>query len=123
MPNSSRNPNAVNTIKCAGPGCRNTTSNADRWFITVIEEESFFCRRYSASCPLHRLEQPVCGQACAVRLFDRFLTYANVACCTNPCSIGNHSTVRKALPTRHRKRHSKQSLSQPSGVRKKLDAQ
>jgi len=72
-----RNCNEVSTIKCAAPGCRNTQSGAtDRWFVTLIDRDVFYCRRYSASGPLRRFEQPACGQACAVRLFDRFLSRA-----------------------------------------------
>ena len=72
-----RNCHEVNTIKCAAPGCRNTQSGAtDRWFVTLIERGVFYCRQYSASRPLRRFEQPACGQACAVRLFDRFLSRA-----------------------------------------------
>jgi hypothetical protein len=77
MPRQVRNCHEVSTIKCAAPGCRNTPSGAtDRWFVTLIERDVFYCRRYSASRPLRRFEQPACGQACAVRLFDRFLSRA-----------------------------------------------
>lgn len=77
MPRQGRNCHEVSTIKCAAPGCRNTQSGAtDRWFVTLIERGVFYCRQYSASRPLRRFEQPACGQACAVRLFDWFLSRA-----------------------------------------------
>ena len=59
MPRQVRNQHEVSTIKCAAPGCRNTPSGAtDRWFVTLIERDVFYCRRYSASRPLRRFEQP-----------------------------------------------------------------
>ena len=121
MANSSRNPNSITTIKCAGPGCCNTTATTGRWFITLVEHESFFCRRYSAFRPLRPPEKPACGQACAVRLFDRFLTFRNVAGCPGTTPIANHPRVPAALSTRHRKLCSEQSPTRPRGLRKKPD--
>lgn len=121
MANSSRNPNSITTIKCAGLGCSNTTATTGRWFITLIEDESFSCRRYSAFRPLRRSEKPACGQACAVRLFDRFLTFRNVAGCPDTTRIANHSRVPAALSTRRRKRRSKESPTRPWGPRRKPD--
>lgn len=120
MANSSGNPNAINTIKCAGPGCRNTTATTG-WFITLIVDEFFLCHRYSAFRPLRRSEQPACGQACAVRLFDRFLTDTNVASCPDTTPIANHPRVPATLSARYRERRSKQSSNRPRGLRKKPD--
>lgn len=90
-----RNSNIVDTIKCAGPGCHKTRTGTDHWFVTVIVRDVFSCRRYAPSRPLGRFEQPVCGQACAIRVFDGYLSDAH----SPPGRTDGSVTGRKLIST------------------------
>lgn len=67
-----RNPHLVTTVKCAAPGCTNVRREANHWFVTSVEQR-FTCRPYSAAADLRPLDEPACGQACAQKLFERYL--------------------------------------------------
>lgn len=67
-----RNPHLVTTVKCAAPGCTNVRREANHWFVISIEQR-FTCRPYSAAGGLRSTDEPVCGQACAQKLFERYL--------------------------------------------------
>ena len=68
----SRNPHLVTTVKCAAPGCTNVRRQANHWFVISVEQR-FTCRPYSATADLRPADQPACGQACAQKLFERYL--------------------------------------------------
>lgn len=68
---TSRNPHLVTTVKCAAPGCTNVRREANHWFVISIEQR-FTCRPYSAA-DLRSTDEPACGQACAQKLFERYL--------------------------------------------------
>ena len=68
-----RNPHVITTVKCAGPGCTNVRRESNHWFLITVDRGRFICRPYLPSQPLRRFHQPVCGQACAQKLFERFL--------------------------------------------------
>jgi hypothetical protein len=103
MAASNRNIYAVSAIKCAGPGCPKTRATADPWFVTVIDHDVFSCRPYAPSLRLGRSEQPVCGQACAVRLFDRFLSDAIAASSINASLPQSESRASAAISVQHRR--------------------
>jgi hypothetical protein len=67
-----RNPHLVISVKCAAPGCTNVRRDANHWFVTSVEHH-FTCRPYSAAADLRSADEPVCGQACAQNLFERYL--------------------------------------------------
>jgi hypothetical protein len=67
-----RNPHLVTTVKCAAPGCTNVRRQANHWFVTSVEQR-FTCRPFSDAADLQPLDEPACGQACAQKLFERFL--------------------------------------------------
>ena len=68
-----RNPYMVSTVRCAAPGCMNVRQQTNHWFVVSFDEFTFSCRPYAAGRELTISEEPVCGQACAQRLFERFL--------------------------------------------------
>jgi hypothetical protein len=74
MTTDPRNPWIVLTVRCAAPGCANIRGHANHWFVTSIEEGVFICRPYSPQFGLRDHHEPVCGQACAQKIFDRYLT-------------------------------------------------
>ena len=67
-----RNPHLVTTVKCAAPGCTNVRREANHWFVTSADQR-FTCRPYLATTDLHSTDAPACGQACAQKLFERYL--------------------------------------------------
>jgi hypothetical protein len=73
MAAETRNPFVVATLKCAAPGCSKLRKQANHWFLTSEEQDTFACRPYSLGDELSVADMPVCGQACAQRLFERFL--------------------------------------------------
>jgi hypothetical protein len=87
-----RNPHLVVTVKCAAPGCANVRRDSNHWFAINIVPGKFLCRPYISTARLRPKDQPVCGQACAQKLLDRFL--ANAQCHLRPQS------------TLHRQQHS-----------------
>jgi hypothetical protein len=97
MPHTFRNSNIINTVICAGPGCHKTRIGSDPWFVTVIVRDVFTCQRYTPSRPLGCLEQPVCGQACAVRLFDSYLAGTRCLCACTDAPITDRHPLTAAL--------------------------
>jgi len=71
--NAFRNPHVITTVKCAGPGCANVRRESNHWFLITVNHGRFMCRPYVSAQPLRRFDQPVCGQACAQKLLERFL--------------------------------------------------
>jgi hypothetical protein len=69
----SHNPHLVVTVKCAGPGCTKVRRDANHWFVTAVERGKFICRPYLAATELLVSDEPACGQACAQKLFERYL--------------------------------------------------
>jgi len=69
--NTPRNPYLVTTVKCAAPGCANVRREANHWFV-ISTDQRFTCRPYSAA-GLRSTDEPACGQACAQKLFERYL--------------------------------------------------
>jgi hypothetical protein len=67
-----RNPHLVATVKCAAPGCTNVRRETNHWFVTSAEQR-FTCRPYLAMSDLRFADEPACGQACAQKLFERYL--------------------------------------------------
>jgi hypothetical protein len=67
-----RNPHLVTTVKCAAPGCTNVRRETNHWFVTSAELR-FTCRPYVVMADLRSADEPACGQACAQKLFERYL--------------------------------------------------
>lgn len=70
--NNPRNPHLVTTVKCAA-GCTNVRREANHWFVITTEQHRFICRPYLSATSLRVADEPVCGQACAQKLLERFL--------------------------------------------------
>lgn len=117
MSHTFRNNNMVETIKCAGPGCHKTRTAIDPWFVTVIVRDVFSCRRYAPTRPLSRLEQPVCGQACAVRLFDSYLSGAHSSIGRTHAAATAHNPINTAAVTPCAGRASRAGALHPVEVR------
>ena len=75
------NPHQLSTIQCAGPGCSNLRLESSHWFLITIEHGAFSCRPYHPARELRSLDLPACGQACAQKLLERFLSPGS-ACST-----------------------------------------
>lgn len=69
------NPFAVETVRCAGPGCEAVRRDCNHWFVIVTGEESpaFKCWPFDKIALMDQAK-PVCGQACAQKLFEQFLS-------------------------------------------------
>lgn len=79
------NPYKVETVRCAGPGCANVRRETNHWFRIRMSPSgehaaaNFVCTPYAAVDELDEDDYPVCGQACAQKLFDQFLADAPCA--------------------------------------------
>lgn len=73
MSPTARNPYLIATVKCAAPGCGNVRRQVNHWFVVSFEQDSFACRPYFPGSDLSIAAEPVCGQACAQKLFERYL--------------------------------------------------
>ncbi|HEY2497243.1 MAG TPA: hypothetical protein VGK24_09245 [Candidatus Angelobacter sp.] len=71
--NKLRNPYLVVTVKCAAPGCTSVRREANHWFVISIEQGRFTCCHYLPATALRASDVPACGQACAQKLFERYL--------------------------------------------------
>lgn len=77
------NPYKVETVRCAGPGCANLRREINHWFVIGASKEAetgagtFYCRALDPGFAIGEKEQPVCGQACAQKLFEQFLAGGN----------------------------------------------
>lgn len=67
------NPFAVTTVKCAGPGCDAVRRDVNHWFTTAVIKGGFYCFPFDAVL-LNNSDKPVCGQQCAQKLFEQFLS-------------------------------------------------
>jgi hypothetical protein len=67
------NPHLITTVQCAGPGCANFRRESNHWFLTTLDGDKFICRPYVPAQELQQSDLPVCGQACAQKVFERFL--------------------------------------------------
>ena len=70
---NNRNPHVITTVKCAAPGCTNVRREANHWFVVAVEQQRFTCRPFASAAPLRLADEPVCGQACAQKLFEKYL--------------------------------------------------
>jgi hypothetical protein len=73
MNDEKENPFLVLTVRCAAPGCINVRREANHWFLTSVKGGVFTCRRYTPRVRLQEGDAPVCGQACAQKVFEKFL--------------------------------------------------
>jgi hypothetical protein len=74
MAKRTSNQYALHTLRCAACSCcQIRTEVGHHWLITVVSAGKFVCRSYDPQLPLRRSERPVCGQGCALRVFDSFL--------------------------------------------------
>ena len=76
--NQPRNPYLLVTVKCAAPGCTNVRREVNHWFVTSSHGERFICRPYLPASGLRPADEPACGQACAQKLFERYLAAQNL---------------------------------------------
>jgi hypothetical protein len=69
-----RNPHLVTNVKCAAPGCTNVRRQANHWFVVTVEQHRFICRPFLSATSLRLADLPACGQACAQKLLERYLS-------------------------------------------------
>jgi endogenous inhibitor of DNA gyrase (YacG/DUF329 family) len=79
------NSHMIKTVKCAH--CGKTREQANHWFVLAVVSGKFRCRPLASSVPaanqtpscgtpgprLKESDEPVCGQQCAQKLFERYL--------------------------------------------------
>jgi hypothetical protein len=71
------NPFAVTTVRCAGPGCTKVRQECNHWFVVQVVKyvngTGFSCAPLMMSRELGIDDRPVCGQACAQKLFEQWM--------------------------------------------------
>lgn len=68
------NPFLVTSVKCAGPGCEHVRRDVNHWFtIDMNSAGRFICLPFVPE-GIKEWEKPVCGAACAQKLFEQFLS-------------------------------------------------
>ncbi len=85
MEHTMTNPHEIKTVKCAH--CGKIRQEISHWFVAAVEEGKFWCSPllpFSSTRsgnglenPKQRLrndEEPACGQQCAQKLFERYLS-------------------------------------------------
>lgn len=72
---------AVSTVRCSGPNCDHVRQAVNHWFVVKLGvadrttlAQGFICYPYKAHSELAHFEFPVCGQNCAQRKFEHWLT-------------------------------------------------
>lgn len=65
------NPHEKITVSCAG--CGVVKDEVNHWFLTS-STPTFRCKPYPKDHKLRKGEEPACGQQCAQRLFEKYLT-------------------------------------------------
>jgi hypothetical protein len=72
------NPYAVQTVRCAGPNCEHVRKDCNHWFVikhpTAKGVTSFQCEPLVEPKNLRPWNKPVCGQACAQKLFEKWMS-------------------------------------------------
>lgn len=78
-------PAQLNTVRCMAAPCEQIKRESNHWFVvslTLDEPESggtgFTCIRYTSGMEIYEGEKPVCGSACAQKLFEKFLTTGEI---------------------------------------------
>ena len=76
------NPAKINTVRCMAVPCEQIKREANHWFVVAItdvaDDKGFICFRYTDGMELAEYEKPVCGPACAQRMFEKFLTTGEI---------------------------------------------
>lgn len=67
------NPFSVTTVRCAGPGCDAVRRDVNHWFVTAEIKGGFHCFPFDYVM-LNNSDKPVCGQQCAQKVFEQWLT-------------------------------------------------
>lgn len=72
---------SVSTVRCSGPKCEQVKRLTNHWWIVRVGlsdritcAPAFVSYAYRPDEELLDDERPVCGQQCAQRLYERFLT-------------------------------------------------
>lgn len=68
------NPFEVSTVRCAGPGCEAVRRSVNHWYVVFVDSGgTFVCYPYDKMALVDD-RRPVCGSACAQKLFEQFLS-------------------------------------------------
>lgn len=68
------NPFAVQTVRCAGPNCEAIRKEVNHWFVVSTVAGRFIAEPFESWEDLSANDHPVCGQACAQKLFEQYLS-------------------------------------------------
>jgi len=70
----SANPFSVQTIRCAGPNCEAVRREVNHWFVVFESDGEFMSYPLDVDAELDPAERPVCGQSCAQKLYEQYLS-------------------------------------------------
>ena len=70
----STNPYTGPATRCAGPNCDQMRKDTNHWFVTLVADGAFGCWPFDPKIPIQADEKPVCGQQCAQKLFEQYLS-------------------------------------------------
>ena len=68
------NPYAVQTVRCAGPNCEAVRKEVNHWFVVSTINGRFIAEPFESWGDLDAHDHPVCGSACAQKLFEQYLS-------------------------------------------------
>lgn len=68
------NPYKVATVRCAGPNCEAVRKEVNHWFVVSTINGRFVAEPFESWGDLDTHDNPVCGQACAQKLFEQYLS-------------------------------------------------
>jgi len=69
----SDNPYTGPAVRCAGPNCEQVKKETNHWFVVRIAA-GFECYRFNEASAMLSDHMPVCGQSCAQKLFEQYLS-------------------------------------------------
>jgi len=68
------NPYTIQTVRCAGPNCEAVRKEVNHWFVVSTINGRFIAEPFESWGDLDAHDHPVCGQACAQKLFEQYLS-------------------------------------------------
>ena len=72
-------PGEVHTVRCLAPNCTAVKGSVNHWLVITIVADNFMCEPHYEGYKLGRRDYPVCGRACAQKMFEKYLTDSQVS--------------------------------------------
>ena len=61
------------TVSCQGPGCSAVRRDCNHWWVVFVVGDVFSTEPYHEGYELQKRDRVVCGDSCAMKLFQEFL--------------------------------------------------